>query len=65
MYDDDDGQPKRPTPLVAKPVLDRMDVDDLLAYIAALKAEIMRAEVAITTKQGHRQAADAFFRQPE
>ncbi len=62
---DNDDLPKRPAPLVAKPVLDRMDVDDLHAYIAALKGEIMRAEVAITNKQGHRQAAEAFFKIPE
>lgn len=37
-------------------------VDELNAYIANLQAEIERAEVMIKSKQGHRSAADAFFK---
>ncbi|MFC7692320.1 DUF1192 family protein [Paeniroseomonas aquatica] len=33
-------------------------------YIAALRAEISRAEAAIATREAHRGAADAFFRRP-
>jgi len=43
-------------------VLDPFSVDDLRAYIAALQAEIARAEAAIAAKQGARGHADSFFK---
>ena len=44
------------------PVLDGWDVDELKGYIARLQTEIARVEAAITRKEAHRGAADAFFR---
>ncbi|MBM3537386.1 MAG: DUF1192 domain-containing protein [Alphaproteobacteria bacterium] len=37
-------------------------VEELNAYIANLNAEIERARAVIKSKQGHRAAADAFFK---
>ncbi|HET6608791.1 MAG TPA: DUF1192 domain-containing protein [Rhodopila sp.] len=45
-------------------VLDTLGVDELRAYIEALKDEIGRVEADITRKHSHRNAADAFFRKP-
>ena len=42
--------------------LDVMSIEALQEYIASLEAEIERAKAAIATKEGHRSAADAFFR---
>ncbi|HVY17395.1 MAG TPA: DUF1192 domain-containing protein [Rhodopila sp.] len=44
--------------------LDTLGVDELHAYIEALKGEIGRVEADIHRKQSHRSAADAFFRKP-
>ncbi len=43
-------------------MLDPFSVEDLRSYIAALQAEIARAEAAITAKQGARGHADRFFK---
>lgn len=43
-------------------VLDRLNVDDLHLYIAALRDEISRAEAAIAAKQGARGHAESFFK---
>jgi uncharacterized small protein (DUF1192 family) len=61
MMDDDDG-PVRKRARLEKLVLDTLGVDELREYIAELKAEIARVEADIDRKQGHRSAADAFFR---
>jgi uncharacterized small protein (DUF1192 family) len=37
-------------------------IAELNEYIANLQAEIERAQAAIKSKQGHRSAADAFFK---
>jgi uncharacterized small protein (DUF1192 family) len=61
--DSDDApaiRPKRLQPLL----LDPLGVDELAAYIGELRDEIARTETAIARKQGHRAAADQFFRKP-
>jgi uncharacterized small protein (DUF1192 family) len=60
---EDDAPPlkrRRLEPLL----LDSLGIDELRLYIAELKAEIARVEVDIDRKQGHRSAADAFFKRP-
>ena len=42
--------------------LSSWSVSDLNDYIANLEAEIARAKDVIKSKQGHRAAADAFFK---
>ena len=42
--------------------LDPMSVEELGEYIAALKAEIARAEEKIKAKQSHASAAASFFK---
>ncbi|MBP0492545.1 DUF1192 family protein [Pararoseomonas indoligenes] len=39
--------------------------ETLRGYVAALRAEIARAEAAIAARAAQRSAADAFFRKPE
>ncbi|MBR0649720.1 DUF1192 domain-containing protein [Roseomonas terrae] len=58
---DDDSEPRR-RQVLEKPRFDGWDVSQLQDYIAELKAEIARAEAAIGARQGHRAAAEAFFR---
>lgn len=62
MAEEDDG-PRRPRARLDKPVLDTMGIAELNAYIGELRAEIARVEADIARKQGHRSAADAFFKQ--
>lgn len=64
-----DDREERPRPLNANrftppPTLDGWSVDELRDYVAALQAEIARAEAAIAGRQSHRSAADAFFKAP-
>ena len=63
MMDEDDG-PVRKRARFEKPRLDTWGVEELRDYIAELKEEIARAEANIDRKQGHRSAADAFFKRP-
>ncbi|HEY7581220.1 MAG TPA: DUF1192 domain-containing protein [Acetobacteraceae bacterium] len=63
MMDEEDG-PVRKRARLEKPVLDSLSVEELREYIVELKAEIARVEADIERKQGHRSAADAFFRRP-
>ena len=63
MMDEDDG-PVRKRARLEKLVLDPLGVAELREYIDELKAEIARVEADIERKQGHRTAADAFFRRP-
>jgi uncharacterized small protein (DUF1192 family) len=63
MMDEDEG-PVRKRSRFEKPVLDTWGVAELREYIDELKAEIARAEADIDRKQGHRSAADAFFKRP-
>lgn len=59
MFEDDEP---RKSPVLAQPVLDPLGIDELGDYIAALRAEISRAEAAVERKRGHRAAAETFFR---
>jgi uncharacterized small protein (DUF1192 family) len=63
MLEEDDG-PVRKRTRFEKPVLDTFGIVELQDYIAELKEEIARVEADIQRKQGHRSAADAFFRRP-
>ena len=64
MIDDDEvAQPRRPARLT-RLVLDSLGIEELNAYIAELREEIVRTEAEIARKQTHRSAADAFFRSP-
>jgi uncharacterized small protein (DUF1192 family) len=63
MVDEDEG-PIRKRVRLEKPVLDSWGIEELRGYIGELKEEIARAEAEIDRKQGHRSAADAFFRRP-
>jgi uncharacterized small protein (DUF1192 family) len=55
----------RPTPaLVGTPPLDRLGVAELERYVAALRAEIGRAEAEIVRKKAVLDAAHGFFRTP-
>lgn len=68
MARDDEENPweARPRKIVRleKLQLDTLGVEELREYIAELRAEIARVEADIERKQGHRSAADAFFRRP-
>jgi uncharacterized small protein (DUF1192 family) len=64
MFEDDLSVPRpaRQAIAVATPPLDTAGVGELEAYVAALRAEIVRAEAAIAARQSHRAAAESFFR---
>lgn len=61
MIEEDDGPVRKRTRL-EKLVLDTLGIEELRDYIAELKEEIARVEADIARKQGHKSAADAFFR---
>jgi uncharacterized small protein (DUF1192 family) len=61
MLDDEESRPKKQV-FIEQRVLDPLSVGDLNAYIAALRAEIARAEAAISAKQGARGHAESFFK---
>ena len=63
MIEEEDG-PVRKRVRLEKLVLDTLGIAELRDYIDELKAEIARVEADIDRKQGHRSAADAFFRRP-
>ncbi|MDR3519046.1 MAG: DUF1192 domain-containing protein [Azospirillaceae bacterium] len=58
--DIDDVEPRTPKPALKE--LTVLSIDELNSYIAQLNAEIARAREAIAAKQGHRSAAESFFR---
>lgn len=68
MARDDDENPWEAQPRkrsrLEKLVLDTLGIEELNDYIGELRAEIARVEADIDRKQGHRSAADAFFRRP-
>jgi uncharacterized small protein (DUF1192 family) len=66
MIDDREERPRPATAnrFVPPPNLDGWGIEELRTYIAALQAEITRAEATIARLQSHRSAADAFFRKP-
>jgi uncharacterized small protein (DUF1192 family) len=59
---DEPDEARRPKQSLNPLVLEPLSVRELKEYIAQLRAEISRAEAAIASKEGHRSAADAFFR---
>ncbi len=61
---DDEDLPVRKRTRLEKLVLDTLGIEELRDYIGELKEEISRVEADIARKQGHRSAADAFFRKP-
>jgi len=63
MAEDDDAPIRKRTRLEKLP-LDTLGVEELRDYIGELREEIARVEADIDRKQGHRSAADAFFRKP-
>jgi uncharacterized small protein (DUF1192 family) len=63
MMDEEEGPGRKRTRL-EKLLLDNLSIEELRDYIAELTAEIERVEADIARKQGHRSAADAFFRRP-
>ena len=63
MVDDEDLPVRKPRRL-EKLVLDTLGIEELRDYIGELKEEIVRVEADIARKQGHRSAADSFFRRP-
>ena len=63
MAEDDDA-PVRKRIRLEKLVLDTLGIEELRDYIGELREEIIRVEADIGRKQGHRSAADAFFRKP-
>jgi uncharacterized small protein (DUF1192 family) len=67
MARDDDNPweapPRKPVRL-EKLVLDTLGIEELRDYIGELREEIARVEADIERKQGHRSAADAFFKRP-
>ena len=60
----EDEEPRPKAQMVAALPLDRLGIDELRGYIAALRAEIGRVEAEIAKKSSHRSAADRFFRSP-
>jgi len=61
---EDEDIPVRKRARLEKLTLDTLGIDELRDYISELKDEIARVEADIDRKQGHRSAADAFFRRP-
>lgn len=62
MAAEDEDAPVRKRVRLEKLVLDPLGVEELRDYIAELREEIARVEADIDRKQGHRSAAEAFFR---
>jgi uncharacterized small protein (DUF1192 family) len=67
MAVDDDNPweaPPRKRVRLEKLLLDPLGIEELRDYIGELREEIARVEADIERKQGHRSAADAFFKRP-
>jgi uncharacterized small protein (DUF1192 family) len=62
MAFDPDDEPRPPRQRLVPLMLDLLGVEELHAYIVELRAEIARVEAEIGRKQGHRTAAESFFR---
>jgi uncharacterized small protein (DUF1192 family) len=61
---EEEDRPRRPAAgqRFQPAVLDGRGIEELRDYIAALRAEIARAEAAIAAREHQRGAADALFR---
>jgi len=59
---EDEDLPVRRVRRLQPLVLDTLGVQELHEYVQELHTEIARVEADITRKQGHRSAADAFFK---
>lgn len=57
---DDDLEPKKKAAALKN--LEPMSVDELLAYVETMKAEITRVEAEIARKKAYAQAASSFFK---
>ncbi len=57
----EDEPPRRRATRLETPLLDSWGVAELEAYIAALRAEIARAEAAIAARNRQRHEAEAVF----
>ncbi len=64
ILDEETPRPRTANRFTPPPTLEGWAVEELRAYIAALQAEIGRAEQAMAERQNHRSAADALFRKP-
>ncbi len=62
MAEDQEDLPRRKRVQLERPSLDAMGIAELEGYILELRGEITRVETDISRKQGHRSAADSFFR---
>ena len=58
------SKPGDPLVELAKQDLDPMSIDELVARIEALKAEIARVESHMERAQTHRSAAEELFKKP-
>jgi len=58
------SKPGDPLVELAKQDLDPMSIDELVARIEALKAEIARVESHMDRAQTHRSAAEELFKKP-
>jgi uncharacterized small protein (DUF1192 family) len=58
------SKPGDPLVELAKQDLDPMSIDELVARIEALKAEIARVESHMEHAQTHRSAAEELFKKP-
>jgi len=58
----DEDEPRQKPPRLEPLPLATLGVDELRGYIEELRVEIARVEADIARKDGHRQAAEAFFR---
>ena len=63
MIEEEEG-PVRKRVRLEKLVLETLGIEELRDYIGELREEIARVEADIERKQGHRSAADAFFKRP-
>lgn len=66
MINDPDDRPRPPggNRFTPPPSLEGWSVEELRGYVAALQAEIGRAEAAIARQDHLRNAAEAFFKKP-
>lgn len=64
MINSEEDLPKPSRTLLAPPPLDNLGIAELNAYIADLEAEIERVKAKIATKDAHKAAAAAFFKNP-